>query len=309
MTRRDPRHEEVTMKVGLIPVNIGVKNVERMVGLAVHAEKVGFESVWTFEHVMVPVDYASRYPYSADGKMGATPETNFVDPLIALAAIAASTRRVRLGTGVNILPQTNPLYLAKQAASLDFVSGGRLMLGLGVGWLEEEFAALGVPFARRGERADDYLAALRKVWSGDVVEHESEFLHWHGFKSHPLPVQSPLPIVIGGSKGRAFERIARFGDGWYAPTATIDQLASLLPKLDAACAKVGRDRATIEISAMWIPAMEDASVVARYAELGVARLLVPLPALAMGGDPIEGMSRFADEVLAKLGGKKPAAEA
>jgi probable F420-dependent oxidoreductase len=289
------------MKVGLIPVNIGVKSVDKMVGLAVHAEKVGFESVWTFEHVMVPVDYASKYPYSADGKMGATPETNFVDPLIALAAIAASTKRVRLGTGVNILPQTNALYLAKQAASLDFVSGGRLMLGLGVGWLEEEFAALGVPFERRGARADDYLAALRKVWSGDVVEHESEFLHWKGFKSFPLPVQNPLPLVIGGSKGKAFERVARYGDGWYAPTASIDQLSALLPKLDAACAKVGRDRATLEISAMWIPAMEDLDVVRRYGELGVKRLLVPVPALAMGGDPIEGMSRFGDEVLAKLG--------
>lgn len=289
------------MKVGLIPVNIGVKSVDKMVGLAVHAEKVGFESVWTFEHVIVPVDYASRYPYSADGKMGATPETNFVDPLIALAAIAARTSRVRLGTGVNILPQTNALYLAKQAASLDFVSNGRLMLGVGVGWLEEEFAALGVPFERRGARADDYLQALRKVWSGEVVEHESEFLHWHGFKSFPLPVQQPLPIVIGGSKGRALERVARYGDGWYAPTASIDQLAALLPKLDAACAKVGRDRSTLEISAMWIPAMEGPDVVRRYAELGVARLLVPAPALAMGGDPIEGMSKFADEMLAQIG--------
>jgi probable F420-dependent oxidoreductase len=289
------------MKVGLIPVNIGVKNVDKMVGLAVHAEETGFESVWTFEHVMVPVDYASKYPYSADGKMGATPETNFVDPLIALTAIAARTKRVRLGTGVNILPQTNPLYLAKQAASLDFVSNGRLMLGLGVGWLEEEFAALGVPFAKRGARADDYLQAMRKVWSGDVVEHDSEFVQWHGFKSFPLPVQSPLPIVIGGSKGKALERVARFGDGWYAPTATIDQLAALMPKLDAACAKVGRDRTTLEISAMWIPAMEGPDVVARYAELGVSRLLVPLPALAMGGDPIEGMTKFGAETLAKIG--------
>ena len=287
------------MKVGLIPVNIGLKSVDRMVALAVHAEQVGFESLWTFEHVIVPVDYASRYPYSADGKMGATPDTSFIDPLIALAAVAASTKRVRLGTGVNILPQTNPLYLAKQAASLDFVSGGRLMLGLGVGWLQEEFAALGVPFEHRGARADDYLQAMRKVWSGEVVEHESKFVHWHGFKSYPLPVQNPLPIVIGGSKGKAFERVARYGDGWYAPTATIDQLAALLPQLDAACAKVGRDRSTIEISAMWIPAMDDAAVVRRYEDLGVKRLLVPLPALATGGDPLGGPSRF-EETLEKV---------
>lgn len=288
------------MKVGLIPVNIGVKSVDKMVGLAVHAEQVGFESVWTFEHVVVPVDYASKYPYSADGKMAVTPETNFVDPLIALSVIAASTKRVRLGTGVNILPQTNPLYLAKQAASLDFVSNGRLMLGLGVGWLREEFEALGVPFERRGARADDYLVAMRKVWSGEVVEHESEFVHWQGFKSYPLPIQNPLPIVIGGSKGRALDRVARFGDGWYAPTASIDQLEGLLPKLDAACAKVGRDRKTIEITVMWIPAMEGPDVVKRYAELGVSRLLVPAMALGMGGDIIDAMTKFGEETLSKL---------
>lgn len=288
------------MKVGLIPVNIGVKSVDKMVGLAVHAEQVGFESVWTFEHVVVPVDYASKYPYSADGKMAVTPETNFVDPLIALSVIAASTKRVRLGTGVNILPQTNPLYLAKQAASLDFVSNGRLMLGLGVGWLREEFEALGVPFERRGARADDYLVAMRKVWSGEVVEHESEFVHWQGFKSYPLPIQNPLPIVIGGSKGRALDRVARFGDGWYAPTASIDQLEGLLPKLDAACAKVGRDRKTIEITVMWIPAMEGPDVVKRYADLGVSRLLVPAMALGMGGDILDAMTKFGEETLSKL---------
>ena len=107
--------------------------------------------------------------------------------------------------------------------------------------------------------------------------------------------------MSGDSKGKALERVARFGDGWYAPTASIDQIAALLPKLDQACRKVGRDRKTIEISAMWIPAMEGPDVVARYAELGVSRLLVPLPALAMGGDPIEGMTKFGTEVLAKLG--------
>ena len=289
------------MKIGLIPVNVGVRDVDAMIEIARTAETHGFESLWTFEHVIVPIDYASKYPYSADGKMGTTPETNFVDPMIALTAIAASTKRVRLGTGVNILPQTNPLYLAKQAASLDFVSNGRFMLGVGVGWLQEEFAALGVPFERRGARADDYLAAMRKIWSGEVVEHESEFLSWHGFKSYPVPVQSPLPIVIGGSKGKALERVARFADGWYAPTATIDQIAALLPKLDDACRKVGRDRKTIEITTMWIPPMEGPDVVKRYAELGVSRLLVPLPALAMGGDPIEGMTKLADETLSKLG--------
>ena len=152
------------MKFGLIPVNIGIQSMAQMTGLAQLSEQVGFESVWTFEHVIVPVDYASKYPYSDSGKMGVSPETNLVDPLIALAAVAASTTRLRLGTGVNILSQTNPLYLAKQAASLDMLSSGRLLLGLGIGWLREAFVAMGTPFEKRGARFDDYVAAMRKVW-------------------------------------------------------------------------------------------------------------------------------------------------
>ena len=154
------------MKIGLIPVNIGVPNVAAMTGLAQLAESVGFESLWTFEHVIVPMDYQSKYPYNKTGKMGAPPETNFVDPLIALSAIAAQTKTIRLGTGVNILSQANPLYVAKQSASLDFVSNGRFMLGVGIGWLQEEFRAAGIPFERRGARFDDYMQAMRKVWSG-----------------------------------------------------------------------------------------------------------------------------------------------
>ena len=143
------------MKIGIIPVNVGVSSVDAMIGLARKAESVGVESLWTFEHAIVPNDYSSKYPYSADGKMGVTPETNFVDPLIALSAIARETSKVRLGTGVNILPQTNPLLLAKQAASLDFVSDGRFMLGVGIGWLREEYDAMGTPFERRGARFDE----------------------------------------------------------------------------------------------------------------------------------------------------------
>ncbi|MGD8833163.1 MAG: TIGR03619 family F420-dependent LLM class oxidoreductase, partial [Pseudomonadales bacterium] len=164
------------MKFGLIPVNIGIESVDQIVALAQLAEGNGFESVWTFEHVIVPVDYQSRYPYNATGKMGAEPETVMVDPLIALAAVASATQTLRLGTGVNILSQVNPLYMAKQAASLDFVSKGRFMLGVGIGWLREEFEALGVPFERRGARFDDYVVAMKKVWSGEVVEHESDFI-------------------------------------------------------------------------------------------------------------------------------------
>ncbi len=285
------------MKLGIIPVNVGVSSAEAMIACARKAEEVGLESLWTFEHAIVPNDYTSKYPYSGDGKMGVTPETNFVDPLIALAAVAQATQRVRLGTGVNILPQTNPLLLAKQAASLDFVSGGRFMLGVGIGWLREEYDAMGTPFERRGARFDDYIAAMRKVWSGDTVEHESEHLHWSGFKSHPVPLQKPFPVVIGGSKGKAFQRIARYGEGWFAPTISAEQIAPMLERLAKACAEVGRDPDDVEISAMWIPAMGLDSL-RRYEDLGVARLIVPLQAL--GGNPLEALDKLATDVLAKL---------
>jgi probable F420-dependent oxidoreductase len=282
------------VKFGVIPVNIGVQSVDQMVGLARHAEACGYESVWTFEHVIVPIDYASRYPYNATGKMGVAPETNLVDPLIALAAIAGATSRIRLGTGVNILSQTNALLAAKQAASLDFVSNGRFMYGVGIGWLEEEFAAVGTPFERRGARFDDYVTAMRKVWSGEVVEHESEFLSWHGFKSYPLPVQKPLPVVIGGSKGKIYERIARYGNGWYAPTGSPQELAPMLDELRRVCAREGRDYSSVEITTMW-SGQGGAEAVKAFEKIGVHRLVVL--AFGLGADPAKGLAELAKQVI------------
>jgi probable F420-dependent oxidoreductase len=287
------------MKIGLIPVNVGTPNAAAMIGLAQLAESLGFESIWTFEHAIVPNNYESKYPYSTDGKMGTQPETHFVDPLIALAAVAAQTTTIRLGTGVNILSQANPLYVAKQAASLDFVSNGRFELGVGIGWLREEFRAAGTPFERRGARFDDYIQAMRKIWSGDTVEHKSEFLDWTGFKSYPVPVQSPLPVVIGGTKGKAFERTARYGNGWFAPTASVEQLTPMIGQLDQACADVGRDRSEIAVTAMWFPNPSDLSDVERYAEIGVSRLIVPMPALGKG-NPVDNLKAFGENVIAKL---------
>ena len=280
------------MKFGLIPVNIGTESLEQMTGLSQLAESSGFESVWTFEHVIVPVDYKSKYPYNASGKMGALPETNFIDPLIALSAVAAATTTLKLGTGVNILSQVNPLYMAKQAASIDFLSNGRFILGVGIGWLREEFDALGVPFERRGARFDDYLAAMQKIWSGEVVEHESDFISWHGFKSYPVP--KSLEVVIGGAKGRIYERIARFGDCWFAPIADPAELTTALEDLKRACDQHDRDFHDIEITTMW-PGQGGREAVEAMAHAGVSRLVVPIPAL--GGNPAEGISRLAEDVI------------
>ncbi len=282
------------MKFGLIPVNIGVESTEQMVGLAQLAEGAGYESVWTFEHVMVPIDYQSKYPYDKSGKMGGPPETKFIDPMIALTVVAANTKSIRLGTGVNILSQVNPLYMAKQTASLDMISDGRFMLGVGIGWLREEFDALGVPFEKRGARFDDYITAMRKVWSGEVVEHESEFLSWHGFKSFPLPIQNPMPIVIGGIKGKIHERIAKYGNGWFAPTTDVQELSDHLQKIKVCCEEAGRAVSEIEITCMW-PGIGGKDAVKALEDVGVHRLVVPL--MALGADPAAGITRLAEEVI------------
>ena len=285
------------MKLGLIPVNIGMNDPDHITGMAQLAEAAGFESVWTFEHVIVPLDYQSKYPYNSSGKMGAAPETNLVDPLIALTAIAAVTKTIRLGTGVNILSQTNPLLFAKQTASLDFMSGGRFMLGVGIGWLQEEFIAMGTPFEKRGARFDDYVVAMRKVWSGDVVEHQSEFLNWSGFKSYPLPKQNPLPVIMGGNKGKILERIARFGNGWFVPGSDPAELVNQLSQLQAECARWGRDFQEIEITCMW-PGAGGIEALEALAKAGVHRAVVPL--MALGADPMEGIQRLGKEVIPRL---------
>ena len=285
------------MKLGLIPVNIGFNDPAHMIGLARTAEAAGFESVWTFEHVIVPLDYQSKYPYNESGKMGAAPETPLVDPLVALTAIAAATSTIRLGTGVNILSQTNPLLMAKQVASLDFISGGRFMLGVGIGWLEEEFIAMGTPFERRGARFDDYITAMRKVWSGEVVEHRSEVLNWSGFKSYPLPRQAPLPVIMGGNKGKIHERIARHGNGWFIPGVDATEIRRQLGELKAACDRLGRDYSEIEITCMW-PAAGGLDGLQALAAAGVHRAVVPL--MALGTDPLAGIRRIGEDIIARL---------
>ena len=280
------------MKIGIVPVNVGAASAKHVAALATAAEQAGLESVWTFEHVIVPVDYASKYPYHPSGKMGAPPNTPFLDPLVTLSYIAAVTSKIRIATGINILPQANPLLMAKQAATLDVLSGGRFELGLGIGWLQEEFEAMGTPFARRGARFDDYLSAMKKVWSGETVEHDGEFVQWHGFQSYPRPHQRPhMPIVIGGTSDRAFRRVVEHGDAWFAPNHGVEQLREQLGRLRAISEKHGRDPATISITAMWTW-IKEPDALAAYEDLGVDRLVVSLRALGET-DPMKGIEKLA----------------
>jgi probable F420-dependent oxidoreductase len=289
------------VKVGIVPFNSGPFLAPGAIGeMAAEFESLGYESMWTFEHVIVPHSYESRYPYSPTGKLAVSPTAAFVDPLIAISWAAAATTTLRFGTGVNILSQVNPLYLAKQASSIDYLSGGRLMLGLGVGWLEEEFNALGVPFADRGERADEYIDAMTAAWSGEVVQFQGQFLDWRGWQMLPVPVQQPrIPIIVGGTSKPAIRRVVARGDGWYVIHRDLDHFAELMAALRAECDRQGRDRAELELTAYWNHHREGLDGVKVYAQAGVQRVLVNLAALRMG-DHRSAARQFAAEVLPAL---------
>ena len=238
------------------------------------AEEIGFESVWGGEHVIFPSTIESAYPYTADGKVPATPDTPIPDPLIWLAYVAAVAPSLRLGTCILILPQRNPLVLAKELATLDHLSGGRVELGIGVGWLREEFEALGVPWERRGARTDEYVAALRTVWSGSHVEFHGEFVDFEPLTCTPRPAK-PIPIMVGGDSPAAVRRAARLGDGYYPGSGDPEVLRRLIDDLRREATEVGRDPDAIEVSAMGGISNDPAGSVERLAELGVSRLMVP----------------------------------
>jgi len=290
------------MHVGIVPINSRnyIEDHRFLTSFAPLVEKLGFESMWTFEHVIIPDEYNSVYPYNPQGKIAVSGSDQFVDSLIALAWVAACTEKIRLGTGVNILSQTNPLYLAKQASSIDHLSGGRLMLGLGVGWLKEEFDALNVPFDDRGPRADEYIDAMTQVWSGETVNFKGQFLDWHGFSMRPTPAQKPrVPIIVGGTSAPAIRRVVARGDGWYVIHRDLEHFKELMAKLQAECDRQGRDISELEITAYWNYAREGLDGAKAYEEAGVHRLLVNVQALRMGA-PEEAVRRFADEALSRL---------
>ncbi|MBX3313945.1 MAG: LLM class F420-dependent oxidoreductase [Actinobacteria bacterium] len=264
------------MEVGVfVPIGTGNAEPDLLRALGPAIEERGFESVWVPEHVVLFDDYASSYPYAADGRMPGGAEFGMSDPLTALTFLAAVTDRIRLGTAICLLPQRSPVYTAKQAADLDRLSGGRFELGIGVGWLREEFEALGVPFERRGARTDEYLAVLRTLWQDDVSEHRGELYDLPPCRMYPKPVQTPHPpIVVGGESDAALRRVARHGDGWFSFDRLPEDLPEALDRLDAALDAEGRKRSdvTVTVSPYFKPV--GPAEVAGYAELGVDRLVV-----------------------------------
>lgn len=214
--------------------------------VATAAEEAGFATLWAGEHVVLVDEPQSRYPYSADGKIAVSADADWLDPLLGLSYAAAFTSRIGLATGILLLPEHNPVLLAKQAATLDVLSGGRFTLGVGIGWSAEEFAALGVPFARRGERAVEYVAAMREIWAADSASFSGEFTQFEAVRVYPKPVHARrIPIVAGGNSDAALKRAASFSDGWYGFNLEAGAVAERIGTLAAYCREQGREPAEV----------------------------------------------------------------
>ena len=290
------------MKFGVMFANTGFgSSPDGAVALARAAEAGGFETLWTVEHVVVPSGYESAYPYDASGKMAGGAEAfDLPDPLIWLTWAAAHTERIRLATGVLVLPQRNPVVTAKELATLDHLSGGRMTLGVGAGWLAEEFAALGVPFAERGARLDEYIDVLRELWApSDDAEKatvDGRFVSFERCIMRPRPVNGTIPIVIGGHTPVAARRAGRRGDGFFPASGTIDELAELFAIVRAEADAAGRDPDAIELStgAMGRPGPKLDERLAQLADLGVTHAVV-------GATRPDELAEFGADLTARYG--------
>lgn len=276
------------MKFGIMFANVGPYGLpEGATLLAQGAEQAGFESLWTVEHVVVPKQYNSVYPYSHDGKMPGTEDAPIPDPFVWLAFAAAVTSTIKLGTGVLILPQRHPFYVAKEVATLDVLSGGRVQLGVGIGWLEEEFKGLGISFRQRASRSEEAIEALRLLWSDGPSEFHGKHFSWPPMESNPKPGTRRVPIHIGGHVPAAGRRAARLGDGFFPARA--DALEECLEAMRDECALIGRDPQEIEITT--VAPLEEGEI-KRLEDLGVHRLLTAPPGFTPGALQ-KGLDKYA----------------
>ena len=238
---------------------------------AQHAEACGFDGLVVVEHTVVVRDYEAAYPYDASGRMEIDPSCDLPDPLEVLAFVAGVTQRIALATGVLVLPNHHPVMLAKRAATLDRLSGGRLRLCVGMGWMREEVEALGVDFATRGRRADEQLQVLRALWEQEVFDHEGEFFSLKGAVSRPAPAHR-IPLLIGGHSPAAARRAGRYGDGLQPLGVAGEQLQQLVASMRAAADEAGRDPDALELVLGHLVTGIDADKAARLEGLGATRI-------------------------------------
>lgn len=237
------------MRFGLHALGIASgANPDVILAVAGAAESSGFATLWAGEHVVMVDGADSPYPYSPDGHIAVAATADWLDPWATLTFAASVTSHIQLATGVLLLPEHNPLVVAKQAASLDVLAKGRFVLGVGIGWSAGEFAALGIPFAGRSRRTREYVEALRVLWREDPASYMGRFVEFSSVRSFPKPVRDTIPVVLGGNSDRALARVAQYGDGWYGFNLSVDELPSRLGSLASACHEAGRDAKGLEIA-------------------------------------------------------------
>jgi len=284
------------MKYGLAFSNImsfATGEGARTLGQA--AEAAGFESVWTVEHIVYPEGYQSTYPYDVSGKMPGTGDNPIPDPLVWLSWVGACTSTLRLATGIALLPERHPLLYAKEAATLDAMSGGRLELGIGIGWLKEEFAALEIPWPRRGPRTEEYVEVMRKVWADDDVSHAGEFIDFEHISCNPKPPSGSVPIHIGGHSEAAARRAGRMGDGFWPGKGNLPELFDIVRQT---AADEGRDPEAIELTGQHPGILGDdpAAAAEELASWGVSRAIVP--SFLFLENTHEALGAFGERVIA-----------
>ena len=260
------------MKFGLRYCNTGpYVNAPAATELVQAGEAAGFDTAWTIEHTVVPANYQSPYPYSPSGKMaGGVDDLDLPDPLIWMAYMAGVTSTIKFGTAVLILPQHSPVVTAKQVATLDHLSGGRVLLGIGVGWMREEFDAIGASFDDRGARTDEYVAVMRELWTSDSPTFHGEFINFDNTYCRPQPAQGSVPIIIGGDSKVAARRAGRLGDGYFPARGAPQELFDLVR---ATAEEHGRDPDAIEFTAA-LP--DDLNDLPALAAQGISRVVVPV---------------------------------
>ncbi len=261
------------------------------------AEECGFESLWIPEHIILPVTYKSPYPYSSSGRMGAPPESPLHDPMLALAYVAGITSKIRLATGVFVLPIRNAFTTAKAVASLDVLSGGRFIFGIGIGWLEEEFTAVGMNFKDRAMRTREYLALMKELWTSDSPNYHGKSVSVEGFKFMPKPAQKPHPpIVFGGNTEPSLKRAAKLGDGWYGIAESTDQIGATIKRLRELEREVGRT-VPLELTVSRLREQLKPEQIEQFAEMGVSRIIVGPGASTR--EHIASMEKFGAEVISR----------
>jgi len=265
------------------------------------AEECGFESIWVQDHVLFPADMPKTYPYSEDGNPGFGPSTPLIDPWIALTTVANATETVRLASNVYILPLRSPFVTARAAVTLDRLSGGRLSLGVGVGWLEPEYDAVGVPWKSRGRRMDETIDILRRLWSEETIAHEGECFRFESVYFEPKPFQKPgIPILIGGESGPAMRRAARVGDGWIMTfLGSVDEVRERTQAMRALRDEYGRGEAAFEITGS-VPRDVSLDVLRGYGDAGVDRVIIDALGCRSADDVISTLRTFHEDTLTKL---------